>query len=191
MTTTNFWNLTVNPYRRIAGWEAALSGLLILLIATLTGKYSSTVFDGAIDLHLVQHTDFSFAFGSMAIGIVSLIAVMSLAGYIAAKGFRLIDMAGTILLSKAPLLLASLAGFLTTVPNPEDMQKNPAMLLQSSSFLLVTFLLILPLSVWSIVLLFNAFKTVTGAKGSRLAVAFIVGLVVAEIVSVMLKFAFF
>lgn len=191
MTTTNFWNLTVNPYRRIAGWEAALSGLLILLIATLTGKYSSTVFDGAIDLHLVQHTDFSFAFGSMAIGIVSLIAVMSLAGYIAAKGFRLIDMAGTILLSKAPLLLASLAGFLTTVPNPEDMQKNPAMLLQSSSFLLVTFLLILPLSVWSIVLLFNAFKTVTGAKGSRLAVAFIVGLVVAEIVSVVLKFAFF
>lgn len=191
MTTTNFWNLTVNPYRRIAGWEAALSGLLILLIATLTGKYSSTVFDGAIDLHLVQHTDFSFAFGSMAIGIVSLIAVMSLAGYIAAKGFRLIDMAGTILLSKAPLLLASLAGFLTTVPNPEDMQKNPAMLLQSSSFLLVTFLLILPLSVWSIVLLFNAFKTVTGAKGSRLAVAFIVGLVVAETVSVVLKFAFF
>lgn len=191
MTTTNFWNLTVNPYRRIAGWEAALSGLLILLIATLTGKYSSTVFDGAIDLHLVQHTDFSFAFGSMAIGIVSLIAAMSLAGYIAAKGFRLIDMAGTILLSKAPLLLASLAGFLTTVPNPEDMQKNPAMLLQSSSFLLVTFLLILPLSVWSIVLLFNAFKTVTGAKGSRLAVAFIVGLVVAEIVSVVLKFAFF
>lgn len=191
MTTTNFWNLTVNPYRRIAGWEAALSGLLILLIATLTGKYSSTVFDGAIDLHLVQHTDFSFAFGSMAIGIVSLIAVMSLAGYIAAKGFRLIDMAGTILLSKAPLLLASLAGFLTTVPNPEDMQKNPAILLQSSSFLLVTFLLILPLSVWSIVLLFNAFKTVTGAKGSRLAVAFIVGLVVAETVSVVLKFAFF
>lgn len=187
MTTSNFWKFVVNPYHRIAGWEAASSGLAILLIATLTGKYSSTVFDGAIDLHVVQHTDFSFAFGSMTIGIVSLIVIMSLAGYIVAKGFRFIDMAGTILLAKAPLLLASLASFLTTVPNPDEIQKNPSILVESSSFLLVTFLLILPLSIWSIVLLFNAFKTVTGVKGSKLTAAFIVGIIVAEAISITLK----
>jgi hypothetical protein len=171
----------MNPYTRIAGWQAFGLGLVFVVLMGLIGSNSGVVFDGVFDMHLIENTLLQ-AFTLLAIDLVSLVLVMWVTGLIVSKNFRFIDILGTMTLAKAPFLLMAVLGYFVTAPNMTEIMKDPYVIFQSTSFLLMM-VLSLPVMVWSIVLMFNALKISCDLKGNSLTVAFIIALFVSEIIA--------
>ncbi len=106
-----------NPFKRIAGIEAFIIGLAIAAVAAVIGSFSGVVFDGIIDVHFDKQLTLSKSLICSGIDIVILVLFMYLAGLIVAKGFRFVDMLGTMTLSRAPFILLAIAGFIASPPN--------------------------------------------------------------------------
>lgn len=173
-----------NPFTRLAGWPALGLGLLAAFLMAVIGSYSQVLFDGVVDVHF-KTTTLTQTLSLVGISLASLVGVFWLTGLIVAKPFRFIDLAGTLTLAKTPFLLMALAGFLVTPPDAQTILSNPMVIVQNTGFLGVL-ILSLPVMVWSIVLMHNAYKVSCGLKGSTLTISFIVALFVAEAVSKLL-----
>lgn len=184
MNTEKSFEWIYNPFTRLAGWSAMVLGLLAALLMSIVGTYSQVVFDGVIDVHF-QSTDLLKSLSLVGISLASLVLVFWLAGLIVAKPFRFIDLAGTLTLAKAPFLIMALAGFLVTPPDLESVLANPMIIVQNPGFMGVL-ILSLPVMVWSVVLMHNAYRVSCGLKGRTLTISFIVALFVAEAVSKLL-----
>lgn len=173
--------MLMNPFTRIAGWQAFGLGLIFIVLMGFIGANSGIAFDGVFDMHMFEIT-VQQSFLYLAIDIVCLVLVMWVTGLIVSKNFRFIDILGTMTLAKAPFLLLAIMGYFTTAPNMTEIMKDPYVILQSTSFLIMM-ILSMPVMIWSIVLMFNALKISCDLKGSTLTVAFIVGLFVSEIIA--------
>jgi hypothetical protein len=189
MKSKEFFRLMINPFTRGAGWQAFVLGLVFLCISGIIGTYGNVIFDGVIDMHLTKGTTMLYSFGCLAINTLTLVLVMWIAGLVISKGFRFIDILGTMTLSKAPFLLLAIAGFFTKAPDMNEVMKNPMSILGSTSFLVLT-LMTIPILIWSITLMYNALKISCGVKGNKLTVAFIIAILISEAISktLILKF---
>jgi hypothetical protein len=181
MKNKSVFGLLMNPFTRIAGWQAFGLGLLFIGLMGFIGSFSGIAFDGVFDMHMFENTVLQ-AFSYLAIDIVSLVLVMWVVGLIVSKNFRFIDILGTMTLAKAPFLLLAILGYFTTAPVMSEIMKDPYVILQDTSFMIMM-VLSLPVMIWSIVLMFNALKISCDLKGSTLTVAFIIGLFVSEIIA--------
>ena len=65
--------------------------------------------------------------------------------------------------------------------------QNPYVIFDSVSFI-IFIIFTLPIIVWSIALMFNAFKVSTGGDGQKLVISFIIGLIIAEAISKIIIF---
>jgi len=175
-------NLTFNPFTRIAGWQALALGVVIMLLMAMAGTYANVYFDGAIDMHFTEKATLKDSLNCLGIDFISLVLTLSVAGLIIAKNFRLLDILGTVSLAKAPFLLLAIASMAVNAPNLEEIMKDPSSIFSSFSFV-VLMVLTIPIMIWHIILLFNAFKVSTGAIGNKVVPAFIIALLVAEIIS--------
>ena len=182
MKSKYIFSLMINPFTRIAGWQAFVVGLVFIIVTGITGTFSNVAFDGVIDMHLIQKQTVAHSFQFLAIDIFSVVAIMSFTGLIISKGFRIIDIMGTMTLSKTPLIIFAIAGFFTVSPDMNEILKNPYIVFQSVSFIIVTILSI-PVVIWSIILMFNALKISCGIKGNKLGIAFTIAILVSEIIS--------
>lgn len=181
MKRNSLFGLLINPFIRIAGWQAFGLGLIILLVTSVVGAYSSVAFDGVIDAHFMELTlEQSLLF--QTVSLVSLVLVMWVTAMLLSNTFRFIDILGTMTLARAPYILLALAGFFITVPTFEDVMSNPNIVFESVPFLLVL-ILSLPVMVWTITLMYNALKVSCDIKGHKLTIAFIIALFVAEVIS--------
>ena len=102
----------INPFERIAGWKALAIGLCFISLTAILGHMNYLLFDRITYVTFRQHT-LGIAFYAQAINL----ALVSLAMWVAGKFFskskiRMIDVFGTMALSRAPLLLIVLAAFL-------------------------------------------------------------------------------
>ena len=181
MKNKSIFGLLVNPFTRIAGWQALGLGLVFVALMGFIGASSGIAFDGVFDMHMFKVTLFQ-SFSYLAVDIVSLVLVMWIVGLVVSKDFRFIDLLGTMTLAKAPFLLLAIMGYFTTAPDMNAIMKDPYVIFQSTSFVIMM-ILTLPVVVWSITLMFNALKISCGLKGSTLTVAFIIGLFVSEIIA--------
>jgi len=171
----------MNPFTRIAGWQAFSLGLVFVALMGFIGSGSGIAFDGVFDMHMFENT-VQQAFLYLAIDIVSLVLVMWVVGLIISKNFRFIDLLGTMTLAKAPFLVLAIMGYFATAPDMNEIMRNPYVILQSTSFLILM-ILSLPVMIWSIALMFNALKISCDLKGNTLTVAFILGLIISEIIA--------
>ncbi len=171
-----------NPFKRIAGYEAFFTGLFISLVTVVIGTFSGIAFDGVIDAHLGNDLTILKSFLYLVISVITLVLVMYFAGTFINTGFRFIDLLGTMTLARAPFLIIALAGFFAKSPELEEMIKNPVIIFHYTGFMVLIFLS-LPILIWYIVLLYRAFKITTGANGTKLIAAFVVGLIVSEVLS--------
>lgn len=168
----------INPFERIAGWSALMIGLCAMVATAVIGKINNVAFDGVLDAHPAVHT-FSMAFVMQAVNWVVVFLVMWLAGICFSRSkIRIIDVAGTMALSRAPMLLLSILAFLPIVP------QNLADILRSVIFGVCGIILI----IWVIALMYNAFSISCHIKGPRCTVVFIGALIIAEIISKVLIF---
>jgi len=176
----------VNPFEKIAGWQALGLGLIAAILAALIGSYYGGYFDGALDFHATGNPyPLWIAMAMLAIGIASISIMFLLAGVIFSKNFRVIDVIGTSALAKVPFFFLALTGF---IPKPEvlnDIQaiiKNPNILLASFTFWIDLVIATL-LMIWFIVLLYNAFRVSLNIRNNLRVLIFILALVLAEIIS--------
>ncbi|MCX6307903.1 MAG: hypothetical protein NTY32_03390 [Bacteroidia bacterium] len=181
MKSKSLFGLLMNPFTRIAGWQAFSLGFIFIVLMGFIGASNGVVFDGVIDMHLFEIT-VQQSFLYLAVDLFCLVLVMWITGLIVSKNFRFIDILGTMTLAKAPFLLLAIFGYFTTAPNMSEIIKDPYIILQSTSFVLMMILSV-PVMIWSIVLMYNALKISCDLKGSPLTVAFIVGLFVSEIIA--------
>lgn len=181
MKSKNVFELLINPFVRIAGWQALGLGLLLLGVTGLLGGFSNVAFDGVLDMHLVE-LSMSNSFLFLAIDVACLVLVMWATSMIVSKTYRFIDILGTMTLAKAPFLVLAIAGFFTTTPDMQVLYKDPYRIFQSVSFIVVM-VLTLPVMVWNITLMYHALKISCDIKGSKLTISFILALFVAEVLS--------
>jgi hypothetical protein len=182
MNKNEIYGLLLNPFTRIAGWQAFVLGVFFMLLIGITGTYANVYFDGAIDVHFAENANLRTSLNYLVIDLLSLVLTLSVAGIFIAKNFRLLDILGTVSLAKAPFLILALVALAAEAPNVEQIMQDPSSIFSSISFVIVMILSI-PVFIWHIILLYNAFRLSTGAKGNKVVPAFIIALLVAEIVS--------
>lgn len=179
----NNWNIIWNPFTRIAGWQAFIFGILIVIVSGVIGKYGNLLFDGVIDAHFYdKDLTFTQVFYVLSIDLISLFVTMTIGALILTKKFRIIDILGTMTLARAPLLLLTIFALFVNQPATEEIIRNPLIILSYPMFL-VFILITIPIMVWFIALMYNAFKVSTGTKGGKMVAVFVIALFLAEIIS--------
>jgi len=185
MKSKHIWELMINPFTRIAGWQAFGLGLVFVVLTGIIGTYGNIIFDGVLDMHTGGKMTLICSFIILGIDILSIVAVMSIVGMITSRNFRFIDILGTMTLARAPFLLLAIAGFFTVSPDLSQVTTNPYIIFCSPTFVMLI-CLAMPVVVWNITLLYNALKVSCDIKGSKLTVAFIIGIFVSEVISKLL-----
>lgn len=178
-----------NPFIYLAGWTSLSIGLIILFITAILCYYSNTHLDGVIGVGPgVPASLFTHILESL-IAWLSLSLTLYIFGKIMSKtSFRLIDLLGTQALARAPLLIAVLANF------PEVNRRVTKYLLWKYLqvgdeitatqvdivlYVLVIIVMILVL-IWTITLMYNAFKVCCNLKGAKAGISFAIALIIAH-----------
>jgi len=177
----NFKNL-INPFTYIAGWQAFGIGIVFVVLMGVVGSLSGVYFDGALDAHLSERGNFYHSFLFLVIDIICVTLFMWIGALFFSKNVRLIDILGTMTLSKAPMLIVACMGFLIKEEEVLALSQNPFAVLGMPSFIIFSMIFI-PFIVWNIVLMYNAFKVSSGMKSDKTIPVFIVALLLAEIAS--------
>lgn len=182
--------LFYNPFRYIAGIKSLLSGIGILIVTALIASKSNVFFPDIISVKISPEISF---FDLILQGLTNIL-IAGLVFYILATTtsktqVRFIDIIGTQALARFPYVFAALIGFsnslhkytnyiLSTISsNGANNQINQSEIIIAISLLLFVLLL----SIWMITLMFNAYKTCSNLKGTRLTVSFIAGIILTMI----------
>jgi hypothetical protein len=168
-----------NPFVYIAGSKALLIGWSIMLLTAIVSIFSHTHFDGVIDLHTARTaTPVYLYFMEQLIDWGFVVVLCYIASLIFSRSsVRLVDIAGTVALSRAPMLLVSFIGF-GMVPPVSDSVK--VMVESITPSIIIFSFLSLICSIWMIALLYNAFTVATNIKGGKGIIVFITMLLIAE-----------
>lgn len=173
------------PFVKIAGWKAFGLGLVFVVLTAVAGKCANVVFDGVLDVHFADNVSFVHSFLFLGIDIASVVVCMYLAGLMVSRNFRFIDILGTMTLSRAPIMLLAVFALFVKSPDTTEILRNLMIVLNYTSFLILT-LVTIPVVVWFVALMYNAFAISVGVKGSKMVAAFIVALIVSVVLSKML-----
>ena len=141
MKSKEIFSLMLNPFTRIAGWQAFGVGLVFVIFTGIICTFSHVAFDGVIDMHLVKKLTLFQSFEFLAIDLLSVVSIMIITGFIISKSFRIIDILGTLTLSRTPFIILAFAGYFTVSPDINEIIKNPYIVFQSVSFILLILLL--------------------------------------------------
>ena len=186
-------NFLWNPYTRIAGWQSLCIGFIIMAITAIIGVYNNVVFDGALDVHLNSNLTIGIGLIFMFLDWFVIFVVMAFAAIMMKKQFRIIDLAGTLALARAPFLILAVLGFIATPVTAEEIMSAQEVATSVSEMLPLTngtiafMFLTLPIIAWNIALTYNALKVSCDIKGKNLTLLIILGLLVAEVITTLIK----
>ncbi len=166
-----------NPFNYIAGAKSLFIGIVILGVATFAGTFTNLHFDGVMDIHTGYKAPMWFYFAEVFASWLIVSALLYLSALIISKSkVRIIDVFGTQILAKAPLILASLISFI-----PFFQFEIEPTLPKISTNLIIFGILSLAIIVWVVILMYNAFSISANVKGTKAIVTFIISMVLAEI----------
>lgn len=181
--------LLFKPFEKYSENRLLITGLLALFIGTGLAFLLNTRFDGALDIHYGMEVQFQTAVIDQALALVSLVLFLFLAGILVNPKTRFVDILSTVLIARIPLYLASLLN-LGGYTSSAGLEIEQSMLHEGSEIspfaivlMVVSIVVILPLIVWSFVLLWNGYKTAANAKGVKAILLFIGAALLAEITS--------
>ncbi len=181
-----------NPFSYIAGTQALLYGLALIILTALLGWGSNTWLDGLIDLHYGPAGPFWL---HLAIGFtnwLSMVIVLTpMAMILSTSKVRAIDMAGTQALARAPMLIATATGFLSAPHKVGQWavytflgEGEPVELAGHHIIIAaLTILIIVLMVIWMVALMYNAYKVSANIKGMRAGVSFTAGILIAYVIS--------
>jgi len=197
--STRWLRLLVNPFTRVAGWQALGWGALVVAGTAALAAVGNVAYDGVADLHVPPHPLPAWFMAFMAVADWLVVALcFLLAGKLFSRSRqRVVDYFGATALGRFPYLLAGvlcspplLGGILAQVNtafvgDPEQMTQR---LLQLPGFawLVVGSLFLCALVAWLGVLNFFALKECSGMKVGRALAVYFPTALVAEVVSKLL-----
>ena len=186
------------PFVRIAGVESLLLGLAAILLAGWVGSWSGLHFDGVLDVHVGTKAPPLWLF--LAEGMIdwlSLALILYVAGKLLSRtAFRAIDLFGTQALARWPMLLVSLTCLtpafqrfnaqlikaITKMGADPTKFAMPADGMGAAAFGAVT-MIMLTCIVWMVVLQWKSFSHCCNLRGGKHLAAFILCLLIAEVLS--------
>lgn len=182
-----------NPFVRIAGWASLAAGLAGIVAAGLLAAAAGIRFDGLLDLHFVGNVPTYLPIVEGLINWMSIVAVSALIARLFGGGgnVRLLDVAGTLALARAPLVLAASIGTVPWIRDAYDEALSAwtsVQLLSITLGMLVGVLAILACFAWTIALMWKAFSITGNMKGGRGAAFYIAALAAGELISKILVF---
>ncbi len=181
-----------NPFTYIAGSKALLYGLLAIIASSLIGHFSNTHFTGILSIKMCPSLPLSYFMMQGFINWLILSGLLYLAAILLSKSsVRIIDIFGTLALSRAPYVLAALTGF------SKSMQKfglylvwtylkqgEPVEITSLEKGIAIFWLVFnLLMTIWYVALMFNAYKVSTNLKDAKLILSFIVVLILTIIIT--------
>lgn len=185
------WRILYNPLAILGKGKGFVIALLIVIILTAVAVFGQVHLDGALDMHITAETSPAGLLISE-----SLIAWLSLGVFLflTSKIFRGNGGIGAHLaaagLARFPYIIAALViaqpavreVFLAAVTLARDqVVVRPEKMM--TPLLLISLLVIVGLSIWSIVILFYGYRYASRVQGAKIGVSFVLGLIIAEIVS--------
>ena len=189
-------NKLFNPFQYIAGSKSMLAGLLILFLTAVTGYLSHTHFPDILSIKLSH----GFPLWYVAAQVFTNWLVISVLLYVLASIFssssvRIVDIFGTQALARFPYFLAAFTGFFGAMRKfgkyvmyvklhrgePVDFSSGDATL---AVLLILASIL---LSIWTIILMYNAFRVSANLKGGKAVVLFIVAFVISMAATIFLS----
>ncbi|MDR1055105.1 MAG: YIP1 family protein [Prevotellaceae bacterium] len=187
-------NYLVNPFRYIAGNKSLLIGFLSLIVLSIVAYFSNSYFSGAIGAQYggaYQHNPYIVHVAQIFAGWLSLCFVMYAMAFVMSKSkIRFIDFAGTLAISKAPLLGFALFGFIPAVHLNVDFQNDYGTLntlvenmMENITPAIPIIIISLVFPIWSIILMYNAYSTCSNLKGAKAGISFVAALVIVMIFS--------
>jgi hypothetical protein len=181
-----------NPFKFIAGYQALLIGLAVIILTSLLGSLSNTHFDGVLDVHTGLQAPLWFFLSEGLINWMSLVVPLFLFGLIFShSAFRTIDVIGTQALARWPYLIT--AAVMLPDANRRVLEYLMAQCTQTHSassinppdiaiFAVAMFLTILMI-IWMVALMYRAYTVSCNIRGPKAIVTFIVSLIGAEVLS--------
>ena len=183
--------LIFNPFVLAAGIQALVPGLGAILLAGFLGFFSKTHFDGVLDIHAGAPAPLWVFLSEGLIDWLCLALVLLLAGKILSKTrFRIIDVFGTQALARWPTIFTPLlflpapvqrfnsylAQQIATGGKPEFASADAALFFAA---IIVSFALLC----WTVMLMYKAYSVSCNIKGARAIISFIIGVIIAEVLS--------
>ena len=187
-----------NPFVTTAGGTALAAGLAILLATSAIGSISNTHFDGVLDTHTGRPASLWFFLAEGIASWLSLAVVLWVAGLVITprgQRFRAIDLFGTQALARWPFLFVALVCLLpgytryteAMIKSLESIQQGRFQFPQAPFLDMLTFWgvvgVMLICLVWFVALAWQSFRISCDAKGGLAIVTFIIGMLIAEVVS--------
>ena len=180
-----------NPFTYVAGWNALLIGLVVILAAGYLGSLSNTHFDGVLDAHTGRSAPLWFFLTTGILNWLCMGIVLWIFGKSSSKStFRTLDLFGTQALARWPSMLTALAclapaytRFTQTLIEFSRTQKFPELVpADAAIFGLVVFVMLLALC-WMVRLMYMSYKVSCDPAEGKAMKTFIVGLIIAEVLS--------
>lgn len=160
-----------NPFTQIAGFKSFIIGIVGLFITTYLAFNTGTHFSGLLNIDFAKDSDYWVYLMENLSNWLFLSIFLYISGLILSKSqIRAIDIFGTTLLSRIPLIIAP---SIRTIPIFQSFVN------QSWEMYFIVGLFLLSL-IWTIILLFNAFKITCNLRNERLIVSFIISILLSE-----------
>lgn len=181
------------PFDRIAGGPALGLGLAAIVLTGALAAPTNTHLDGVLDTHVGLPAPFWIFPAEGIVNWLSLAIVLWIAGAIlkGPRAFRAIDLFGTQALARWPFLFTVLACYLPPFRSMTDKLNEAvakgilvpqATAIEWLVFFLVSFLMLF-IVVWFVALAWKSFRISCDVRGWKAVVAFIVAVIIAEVIS--------
>jgi hypothetical protein len=169
-----------NPFTQIAGFKSFIIGIIGLLITTVLAFITGTHYNGFLNIDFAKDSHYRVYLMENLSMWFFLSVFLHISGLLLSKSkIRTIDTFGTTLLSRIPLILAPL---IRTIPVFQSF------VIQSWEMYFIIGLYLVSL-IWTIILLFNAFRISCNLRNERLIVSFIISILLSEVCTkIFLKF---
>lgn len=173
-------NFLINPFERIAGFQALSWGLLGMVISTVICYQSGWHYHGLLHFGPAPNPAWwCFAVEHLVVWIVPAV-LFYLGGLILSRSrIRFVDVVGTVAFAQLPFILMNLFNLLPPIQNMTklDMTMPPAEMVAQPGFLLGIWLSVIGMIflIWGLVWMYKALKVSCNLKGYQLGILYCVG----------------
>ena len=186
------FSFLVNPFQKIAGVYALVSGWIIICMMSYlgsVGKFYSVGVIGSLNASVVTHshvqpTFLLIVYQNSVVWFVISVFFLVFSKMFQQKRLRIIDFFGTVALARFPFLILTTLLVIMCFINPSIMNVDfkKGLDLHPSLFMSVFGVGVVLCFIWEIVSYFYALKESSGLVGKKLWISFIVALVLSEII---------
>lgn len=180
--------LLINPFERIAGFQALGWGMLGIMVSTILSYFSGWHYHGLLHFGPAPNPAFwCFAVEHLVVWLVPAI-LFYIGGLLLSRSqIRPVDVLGTVAFAQLPLIIMNLFTFLPPMQNLTKIDVNsmtPVEMMQQPGFLLGVWLSLVAFVflVWTLVWMFNALRVSCNLKGYKLGILYCVAVLGGDVV---------